>query len=283
MIVKGKPIAKRIREELAATIREHELAPHLVILRAGSNQSSEVYISLKAKVATKLGITATVVRFQEQELETFRSYVQSANINPAIHGMIIQLPVYQSWPAEELIQQVAPEKDVDGFLPESPFTEATALAIWEMIAEFSRIEGFPSPEAFLAGKKIVVLGKGRTAGQPTLTLLKKKGFEPVCVSSTTQNPDEIIRSGDLVISAVGKEHIVHGSNIKEGCYVIGVGVDAKEVDGETQLFGDIHEEEIAQKAKLYCPTLNGIGPLTITFLLKNVVEAALQQKAPEHA
>jgi methylenetetrahydrofolate dehydrogenase (NADP+)/methenyltetrahydrofolate cyclohydrolase len=281
MIVKGKPMAKRIREELATTIREHELDPHLVILRAGSNQSSEVYISLKAKVATKLGITATIARFQEQELETFRSYVESANTNPDIHGMIIQLPVYQSWPAEELIQQVTPEKDVDGFLPESPYTEATALAIWEMIAEFSRIEGFPSPEAFLAGKKIVVLGKGRTAGQPTLTLLKKKGFEPVCVSSTTQDPDNIIRSGDLVISAVGKEHIVNGSNIKEGCYVIGVGVDAKEVDGETQLFGDIHEEEIAQKAKLYCPTLNGIGPLTITFLLKNVVEAALRQKAPK--
>jgi 5,10-methylene-tetrahydrofolate dehydrogenase/methenyl tetrahydrofolate cyclohydrolase len=278
MIVKGTPIAQKIQDQLASIVSVHKLTPHLMIMHAGTNKSSDVYIQRKILVANNLGITVSVQRFEEAQLQDFRQRLLTFNTDPAIHGIIIQLPVYASWPAEELISQVNPHKDVDGFLPYSPFTAPTARGIWEMMREFSRLEGFSTIESFLAGKSIVVLGRGRTAGQPIINLLQKNGFNPTGITSQTSQPNDIISQADIIISAVGQGNIIHGANIRAGCYVIGVGIDAKQIDGEMQITGDIHEEEIALKARLYCPTQNGIGPLTITFLLKNVVDAALRKK-----
>ena len=94
------------------------------------------------------------------------------------------------------------------------------------------------------------------------------------IDSKTENPDQIIKQADVVISATGKKNIISGDKIKNDCYVIGVGVGKETIDQEEKIYGDINEEEISQKAKLYCPTIGGIGPLTIACLLRNVVEAA---------
>jgi methylenetetrahydrofolate dehydrogenase (NADP+)/methenyltetrahydrofolate cyclohydrolase len=133
------------------------------------------------------------------------------------------------------------------------------------------LEGYDSTDQFLTGKKITVLGRGKTAGKPTRELLEKKGFEVEVIHSQTASPDTIIKNSDVCISATGKKHIINASNIKNGAYVIGVGV-GKDEDQKT--IGDLDEKGIENIAKLYCPTIGGIGPLTIACLLRNVVESA---------
>ena len=159
-------------------------------------------------------------------------------------------------------------------MPNSPFSGATAIGVWEMLTAFALIEGFKETEAFLKGKKIVVLGKGRAAGRPIVRLLEKKGFSPEVIVKETENPDPVIKEGDVIISATGAKNVVNKTNLKKGSYVIGVGVGKEEVNGEMKIFGDIKEDEVSEIAKLYCPTIGGIGPLTIVSLLKNVVSGA---------
>ncbi len=143
-----------------------------------------------------------------------------------------------------------------------------------MLTAFSKAEGFSQAEEFLKEKNIVVLGKGRTAGAPTIRLLQKKGFNPTIIDLKTQHPNEIIRQANVVISATGRKHIINGSNIKNGAYVIGVGLGREIVEGQEKVYGDINDDEVSKKAKFYCPTIGGIGPLTVASLLSNVVVAS---------
>ncbi len=273
MKVSGRDLAQKILEDLKTDISQNNLKPGLAIILAGSDPSSEIYVNRKIEKASEIGISAELLRFSENEREKVLEKIDELNRDPSVSGIIVQYPVYSGWDFEEISQKVSPEKDVDGFTANSPFFGATALGVWEMLKEFAKIEGL-SIEDFLAGKKIVILGKGRAAGGPTIKLLKSKGYNPEIVDSKTQNPDEIIKTGDMVISATGKKHIVNGSNIKEGSDVIGVGVGREDIDEQQKTFGDINEKEVSEKAKLYSPTIGGIGPLTVACLLKNVTESA---------
>lgn len=271
MKVSGREVAQKILENLKTDISQNNLKPVLAIILAGFDPTSQIYVNKKIEAASEIGINATVYKFSEGEKEKVLGKIGQLSSDPNVNGIIVQYPVYPTWNFDEISQKVISEKDVDGFTPSSSFFGATALGVWEMLKEFAGIEGFVSAEEFLNNKKIVILGKGKAAGGPTIKLLRSKGFEPVIVDSKTENRDQVIGSGDVVISATGRKHIVNGANVKNGSYVIGVGV-GKEDDGKT--FGDINQKEVEEKAKLYCPTIGGIGPLTVACLLKNVVESA---------
>ena len=180
---------------------------------------------------------------------------------------------------DELESQIAPQKDVDGFLKETLYSGATALAIWEMLTAYALLEGFKKTRDFLKGKNIIMVGKGKTAEGPTVKLLQEQGFDPVVVEKETPNPNFLIKKGDVVISATGVKNIINKSNVKKGAYVVAVGVGKEIIDGKEIIYGDINEKEIAKVAKLYCPTLGGIGPLTIVSLLENVVKSAKKARS----
>jgi methylenetetrahydrofolate dehydrogenase (NADP+)/methenyltetrahydrofolate cyclohydrolase len=274
MIVLGKPLAETILLDLKEQIASHGLMPHLVIILAGDNSASRTYIKYKKIAAERIGVTVTIKEFESDQANHCLDTIKQLNTDSSVHGIIVQLPVFSGWPTEEIVNTVVLHKDVDGFLPNSPYTPATADGVWEMLGEFARLEKYPDTQAFLKDKNIVVLGKGRTAGKPTRNLLLSKGFESHLIDSKTENPDKIISNADVIITATGKKHIIHGDNIKDGAYVIAVGVGKEVIDGEEKLFGDINEHQIREKAALYCPTVGGIGPLTIACLLRNVVIAA---------
>ena len=274
MIVKGTPQAKKILHTLKHEVTLQSLSPKLAIIYAGDDPASERYLERKRIAGSKCGVEVVMFPFKETEQQECLQKIQELNANTSVHGIIVQLPVYSSWDTAHMVGAVHPAKDVDGFLPDSPYTEATANAIWEMLYQFAYIEGYESTDEFLQGKKIAVLGRGRTAGGPAIRLLEKKGYNPTVITSQTENPDEITRQADVIITAVGKEGLIHAGNIKDGVYVVNVGIDVKEVEGETQYVGDIVEEEIARIARLYCPALNGVGPLTVACLLNNVVMSA---------
>lgn len=271
MKVSGREIADKILDSIKNDIEQRGIHPHLAIILAGPDPASRIYVNSKLKAAQRVGILATLYEFTEfQKLECMNK-VDELNKDENISGIIIQQPMYEGWDSEQFVNLVDPKKDVDGFKIDSPFKPATALGIWEMLEAFASHEGYKNAESFLKGKKITVLGRGKTAGKPVRDLLTEKGLESELIHSKTEHPDEIIRSSDVIISATGQKHIINGSNIKEGSFIIGVGVGR---DDEGNIIGDIDEEGVSEKARLFCPTIGGIGPLTIACLLRNVFEAA---------
>lgn len=272
--VSGKEVAEAILKKLDLEIKQKNLHPDLAIILAGNDPSSRIYVQNKIKTADRIGIKATLYEFSDKELDKCVKIIKKLNQDPAVHGVIIQYPVYPGWDYDQLLINLDPKKDVDGFLSHSSYSGATAIGVWEMLTAFAFEEGFKKTEDFLKGKKIVVLGRGRAAGRPTIKLLQDKGFNPEVVVRETKNPDQIIRSGDVVISATGVKNIVNKNNLKKDSYVVGVGVGKEMTEGKEKIYGDINEEQVAKIAKLYCPTIGGIGPLTIVSLLKNVVESA---------
>lgn len=274
MKVSGKAVAEAILKKLAKEIQDKNLKPKLAIILAGSDPSSKIYIKNKIRTAKKIGISALVYEFSKEEKDKVLKTIKRLNEERGIHGIIVQHPVYDAWNFDELVSNIDPQKDVDGFLPNAPFSGAAALAVWEMLTAFALLEGFKKTEDFLKSKKIVVIGKGKTAGGPTVDLLEKKGFKVISVVKETKNPTPKIKSGDVVISATGVKNIINKNNLKKGTYVVGVGVGKEVIDGDEKIYGDVKEDEVSKIAKLYCPTIGGIGPLTIVSLLKNVVESA---------
>lgn len=277
--VSGKEVAEAILKKLEKEIKQKNLSPKLAIILAGNVPTSRIYVNNKIKAADRVGIKANLFEFSEDELETCLFKLDKLNKDRNINGIIIQHPVYPNWNYDDLLKKLDPQKDVDGFLKNSPYSGATALAVWEMLTAFALIEGFSKTENFLKGKKIVVIGKGRAAGGPTVDLLEKKGFKVGSVVKETKNPAPKIKSGDIVISATGVKNIVNKTNLKKGAYVVGVGVGKEVVNGKQKIYGDINETDVSEIAKLYCPTIGGIGPLTIVSLLKNVVQSTLRSSS----
>lgn len=278
MKVSGTKIAQKILLNLKDTIDKYSINPNLGIVLATNNPAPYIYVNLKTKRAEEIGVNITKYELNQTEEGRANQIVNVLNNDSTTHGILIQLPTYQSWNSSQLVNAVNPHKDVDGFVENSDFKPATGLAVWEMLTEFASIEGFASTSDFLQNKKIAILGKGKTAGKPTADLLRAFGFNPTVIDSKTNDPQTITIQSDIIISATGRKNIINRHNIKENVYIIGVGVGKEETETGDQIFGDIDEESIKDKAKLYCPTIGGIGPLTIACLLRNTVQSALNQQ-----
>lgn len=274
MKVSGKAVAEAISKKLAQEILDKNLKPKLAIILVGTDPSSKIYVRNKIKTANKIGVIARLYQFSKSEKDQVLKTIKRLNKDSSVDGIIVQFPVYEGWNFDELESTINPQKDVDGFLPNSPYDGATALGVWEMLTAFSLIEGYEETKSFLKNKKIVLLGRGKAAGGPIFKLLTKKGFTPEVVVKETPNPTPIIKKGDVVISATGAKNVINKNNLKRGAYVVGVGMGREKVDGKEKIYGDIKEDEVSKIAKLYCPTIGGIGPLTIVSLLKNVVKSA---------
>jgi len=273
MKVSGKAVADAISKNLKKQLVESKVQPTLVIILAGDNPASRIYVNHKIKRAQQIGIKTRLLEFSRNQFDDCLAAIQKLNEDKKIHGIIVQYPTYEDWDFNNLISKIDSEKDVDGFRSDSPYRGATALAVWEMLTAFALLEGFKKTEDFLKSKKIVILGRGKTAGEPTIELLENRGFEVLVITRDTPNPTPKIKNADIIISATGHKNIINSSNVKKGSYVIGVGVGREIVDGKSKIYGDLNEEEVSKIAKLYCPTIGGIGPLTIVSLLKNVVES----------
>lgn len=274
MKVSGKAVADAISKKLQKQVSKLEVKPTLAIILAGDNPASRIYVNNKIKRAEQLGIKIQLLEFSRNQFNDCLMAIQKLNEDKKVNGIIIQYPTYEGWNFNDLISKIDPEKDVDGFRSDSPHSGATALAVWEMLTAFGLLEGFKKTGDFLKGKKIVILGRGKTAGGPTRELLESRGFEVLIITRDTPNPTPKIKNADIIISATGQKNIINSSNVKKGAYVVGVGVGREIIDGKSKIYGDINEEEISKIAKLYCPTIGGIGPLTIVSLLENVVESA---------
>jgi methylenetetrahydrofolate dehydrogenase (NADP+) / methenyltetrahydrofolate cyclohydrolase len=285
-LINGKEISAQIRAELTrevAKIIDNDLRPpHLAAVLVGNDPASETYVASKEKQAKECGFTSSVYRFPEDTPEKdVLEAVGFLNNDPDVDGFIVQLPLPAHIQTSKVIEAIDPRKDVDGFHPMNAgrmlmnlpsFLPATPAGILELIKRYG-IE--------TEGKHCVVLGRSNIVGTPVSVLMSRKakpGNSTVTLChSQTQNLEEICRSADILIAAIGQPLFVKADMVKKGAVVIDVGihrVSAPETKTGFKLIGDVDFDEVAPKTSYITPVPGGVGPMTIAMLLSNTLKAS---------
>jgi len=280
-LLKGAPIAERIREEIAAEVaalRGKGVTPLLVAIQVGENPASAVYVGQQQKAAEKLGVSYRLHNLPEDATQqAVADFIGKMNGDPEVTGIILQMPVPQGLNARELQALIDPAKDVEGVSPANmgwvvfgrpTLAPCTALGVVELIN---------STGVNLYGKEVVIVGHSDIVGKPlALLLLDKFATTTVCHIGTGERgvlPDHV-KGAEILVVAVGKAGLIKGEWIKEGAIVVDVGINRV---GD-KIVGDVEFEPAAERAAYITPVPGGVGPLTVTMLMKNTVAAAKQQK-----
>lgn len=268
MKIDGNALAEKIQKDIIKNVKEledHGVTPHIAIVTVGDEDSWKVYVTRKAQLATSLGIRTTILDLSQADEEALVAQVSALNHDKSVHGIIIQRPIPKKLDESRVVTLVNCEKDIDAFRTDSLYPSPVAEGVKTII---ENVYDQDIKDA-LKDKRVVILGKGSTAGAPTAKALKDYGADPVVIDSKTPNASELQKEADIIISAVGKR-VVHAKDVKPGALVIGIGTHL--IDGNLE--GDYNEEEISKVAKAYTPTPGGIGPLNVSFLFKNLIDAA---------
>ena len=283
-IIDGKLISEQIKKEIAAEVADmidHGIAaPHLAAVIVGDDGASKTYVASKEKACHSVGMTSSVYRLPASTTEKeMLDLVAFLNNDPEIDGYIIQLPLPKHIDEDKVISAIDPKKDVDGFTPvnvgkmligEDCFLPCTPHGIIKLI----EVTGMD-----LAGKHAVVIGRSNIVGKPVAALLSRKSVNATVTLCHTGTPDvgAFTRQADVVVVAAGRPNTLTGDMLKPGAVVIDVGVnrvpDATKPKGY-RLCGDADYESCAAVASAITPVPGGVGPMTITMLLWNTLEAA---------
>lgn len=286
-IISGTEIAKQIREELKAEVAElkekHGVTPGLVTILVGENPASVSYVTAKQRTAHELGFYS-VQDNQKADISEAEllGLIDKYNRDPAIHGILVQLPLPKGINETKVLYAIDPDKDVDGFHPvnvgkmvigEQCFLPCTPHGILEMLIR-SGVE--------TKGAEVVVVGRSNIVGKPIANLMLQKrpaGDATVTICHTrTRDMAFHTRRADILIVAAGRPKVITADMVKDGVVVIDVGVNriGQTPEGKAILCGDVDFEGIKEKASAITPVPGGVGPMTITMLMKNTVQAARQ-------
>ena len=290
-LLDGLALSKIIKSEIKQIVSDRVEAgfkrPHLAAVLIGENGASVTYVNAKVKSCVEVGFDSTLVQLKEDctEEEVLQTII-SLNENEAVDGYIIQLPLPKHINEKKVLMAVAPNKDVDGFHPESvgkmmlnlpTFLPATPMGIITLLER----NNIPT-----AGKHAVVLGRSHIVGLPISVLLQRNHpfgncTVTLCHSKTT-NIEEICQTADIIIAAIGQPEFLKGNMVKEGAVVVDVGitrvVDASKKSG-FRLLGDVAFDEVAPKCSFITPVPGGVGPMTIVSLMQNTLLAAEGKRA----
>ncbi len=284
IIIDGKKIAAQIRSEVAAEIAERTArgfpVPGLATVLVGDDPASQIYVRNKIKVCEELGIASfSHLLPADTSQQALENLITQLNVNPKIHGILVQLPLPEQIDDYRILSLINPQKDVDGFQPinagmlsrkdsEPWFIPCTPAGILILIQSVI-------PD--ISGLEAVVVGRSPIVGMPTAQLLCRHNATVTVCHSKTQRLAEICRRADILVVAVGSSHLVQGSWVKPGAVVIDVGInrvpDETEVRGY-HLTGDTDFAGIIDTAKAITPVPGGVGPMTIAMLMKNTLKAA---------
>ena len=283
-IIDGKELARRLRAEIAAGVAELKArtgsVPGLAVILVGDNPASVSYVTAKEKACGEVGMLSREIRLPAETTEAeLLARIRELNADPAIHGILVQLPLPRHIREKAVIDAIAPEKDVDGFTPvnvgrmligEPCFLPCTPHGIIKLI-EFGGMN--------LAGKHVVVIGRSNIVGKPVAALLARKETNATVTLCHTGTPDiaAFTRQADAVVVATGRPGTLTGDMLKPGAVVIDVGVnrvpDPSKPKG-FRLVGDADFASCAAVASAITPVPGGVGPMTITMLLWNTLESA---------
>jgi methylenetetrahydrofolate dehydrogenase (NADP+) / methenyltetrahydrofolate cyclohydrolase len=283
-VIDGKEAAGRLKNALADSVvamkAKHGLVPGLATVLVGEDPASQVYVSSKQKTATALGMNS----FQHDLPATttqadLLAVVNKLNADPAVHGILVQLPLPKHIDQFAIINAISPAKDVDGLHPESSgrllaggdsLVSCTPMGCLMLITDV---------EPNLAGKHAVVVGRSILVGKPVSLLLLNENCTVTMAHSRTQDLPGLCRTADILVAAVGKAEMIKGDWIKKGAIVIDVGINrVPQPDGKSKLIGDVDYAAASAMAGAITPVPGGVGPMTIMCLMVNTLKAACQQR-----
>lgn len=274
-IINGKEIAEAVRQEISKEVqqlREKNVVPGLAVILVGDNQASQTYVRNKQKACEDLGMHSVLIKQPEDltQQELIRN-IEELNQDDSIHGILVQLPLPGHIQEKAIIEAISPEKDVDGFHPinigrmmtgQDAFLPCTPYGIMIMLEHI----GYK-----LEGKHVVIVGRSNIVGKPAGMLFLNANATVTYCHSKTKDLAYFTKQADVVVVAVGKRDTITSSHIKEGAVVIDVGMNRNE-DGK--LCGDVSFEDVKNIASYITPVPKGVGPMTITMLMKNTVKSA---------
>jgi methylenetetrahydrofolate dehydrogenase (NADP+)/methenyltetrahydrofolate cyclohydrolase len=278
-LIDGKAIGAAVRAEIRDRVEEFsartEIKPNLVTVLVGDDPASRIYVRNKGKACHEAGMLSQQIDLPATLPENdLLALVAELNADPAVHGILVQLPLPDHINESRIIEAISPDKDVDGFHPVNAgrllsggpcFVPCTPLGIMKMLDHES---------VSLKGKHAVVVGRSNIVGKPVaLLLLARHATVTICHSRTKDLP-AVVRSADVVVAAVGRAQMIRGDWLSPGAVVIDVGIN-RLPDGK--LVGDVAFEEAKEIAGKISPVPGGVGPMTITMLLHNTLEAADRQ------
>ncbi len=283
-IIDGKAIAAKVRADVAADVArmkaQHGFAPGLAVVLVGEDPASKVYVRNKAEQTVEVGMQSFEHKLPEETTEAaLLDLVARLNRDPAVHGILVQMPLPKHIDSVKVLNSIDPAKDVDGFHP----VNVGKLSIGERaLAPCTPVGSIILAKTVkhdLSGLDAVVVGRSNIVGKPMAQLLLRENCTVTIAHSRTKNLPDVVRRADLVVAAIGKPEFVKGDWIKPGAIVIDVGINRiVKPDGKGKLVGDVAFAEAAAVAGAITPVPGGVGPMTIACLLKNTVEAAQMQK-----
>jgi methylenetetrahydrofolate dehydrogenase (NADP+)/methenyltetrahydrofolate cyclohydrolase len=286
-IISGTETAKEIREELKKEVAEladkHNVVPGLVTILVGEDPASQSYVAAKNKTAHALGIHSEQVTLDaDTSEEDLLALVDKYNNDPKIHGILVQLPLPGHIDEAKVLYAINPDKDVDGFHPVNVGKMVLGEQCFLPCTPHGVLELLPRAGVETSGAEVVVVGRSNIVGKPVANLMLQKrdgGNATVTLCHTrTKDMDFHTRRADILIVAAGVANMIKGDQVKDGVVVIDVGVNRIGVtdSGKAKLAGDVEFDSVKEKAAAITPVPGGVGPMTITMLMKNTVQAAKQ-------
>jgi len=274
-IIVGAEVAAEIRaalKEEVAQLKKQGIHPGLAVILIGDDPASHSYVKGKEKACHEIGIYSEVVRRDASiTQEELLAMVEEYNQNPNIHGILVQLPLPKHISEKGVIDAISPEKDVDGFTPINVGNMLIGNDCYLPCTPHGIIELIKRSGQSIEGKHAVVIGRSNIVGKPVAMLLLQENATVTIAHSRTKDLASITRQADILVVAVGRAEMIRAEHVKSGAVVIDVGVNR---NAEGKLVGDVHFDSVKEVASYLTPVPRGVGPMTITMLMKNTVEAA---------
>ncbi|HEY9581785.1 MAG TPA: bifunctional methylenetetrahydrofolate dehydrogenase/methenyltetrahydrofolate cyclohydrolase FolD [Savagea sp.] len=274
-LIDGKGIGQTIKAEIAEEVKElvkQGCKPGLAVILVGDDPASATYVKNKEKATIAAGMTSRLIRLpKETTQEELLSHVRQLNEDDDIHGILVQLPLPKHLNEDEVIRTITPDKDVDGFHPVNVGKMVIGQPTYLSCTPYGIIELLERTNVEIAGRHAVVIGRSNIVGKPMGQLLLQRDATVTYCHSRTPNLAEMTKQADILVVAVGRAKMIDASYVKEGAVVIDVGMNR---DENGKLCGDVDFDSVKEVSSAITPVPGGVGPMTITMLLKNTVHSA---------
>lgn len=277
-VIDGKAFAATVREKVAGHVarlkEEHNITPGLAVVLVGEDPASQVYVRSKGKQTVEAGMNSFEHKRDADISEAdLLALIDQLNNDPAVHGILVQLPLPDHLDSDLVINSIDPAKDVDGFHISNVGLLGTGQKSMVPCTPLGCLMMLRDHHGSLSGMNAVVIGRSNIVGKPMANLLLGDSCTVTIAHSRTKDLASVVKQADIVVAAVGRPEMVPGDWIKEGATVIDVGINRIERDGKNKLVGDADYESCAAVAGAITPVPGGVGPMTIACLLANTITA----------
>lgn len=272
-LIDGKLISTQIKDELkaeVAALKDKGIVPCLAVIQVGNDPASSVYVNNKKKACAYIGIESLSYELEENiTQEALLGIIDELNFNEQVNGILVQLPLPKHIDEEAVIQAIAPEKDVDGFHPETVGNMCIGSKGFLPCTPAGVIQLLKRSDIEIEGKECVVVGRSNIVGKPMAILLLRENGTVTITHSRTKDLKEVTKRADILVAAIGKPKFITSEYVKEGAVVIDVGIHRNE---NNKLCGDVDFDDVVDKVSAITPVPGGVGPMTIAMLMNNCVE-----------